>query len=316
MTEFIFDLHTGPGAYSFFEQGDTTGNPFWQLVGNSLRPPTRDDRECHAPKPILLMTGRMSWPYLWQPQSLPTQILKIGDAVILGVPSEVTTMAGRRLRDTIVELGRSLGQDLVVLPTGMANTYASYVVTYEEYQVQRYEAGSSPYGPHTLTIYQQQYARLFSAIAHRQSVPSGPAPRDESRSQLTFLTPVVMDNGRFGRVLVEPRVTYSRRQQLFTTFVAGNPRNDLRTESSYFFVDQLQPNGTWRTVATDANWETKFIWRRTNSLLGNSEIDFYWNIPDSAEDGTYRVRHIGGQRGPITGVRQYDGTTRIFTINN
>lgn len=50
----------GPGAYSFFEQGDTTGNPFFQLVGNSLRPPTRDDRNCHSPKPILLMTGRMS----------------------------------------------------------------------------------------------------------------------------------------------------------------------------------------------------------------------------------------------------------------
>lgn len=55
----------GPGAYSFFEQGDTTGNPFWQLVGNSLRPPTRDDRDCHAPKPILLMTGRMSCMSKW-----------------------------------------------------------------------------------------------------------------------------------------------------------------------------------------------------------------------------------------------------------
>lgn len=59
-----FTSITGPGAYSFFEQGDTTGNPFFQLVGNALRPPTRDDRECHSPKPILLMTGRMSWPYV------------------------------------------------------------------------------------------------------------------------------------------------------------------------------------------------------------------------------------------------------------
>lgn len=86
----------GPGAYRFFEQGDLDGNPFWRLVGNALRPPTADDRRCQAPKPILIMTGRMSWPYLWQPQRLPTQILRIGSAVILGVPTEISTMAGRR----------------------------------------------------------------------------------------------------------------------------------------------------------------------------------------------------------------------------
>lgn len=305
----------GPGAYSFFEQGDTSGNPFWQLVGNSLRPPTRDDRECHSPKPILLMTGRMSWPYLWQPQSLPTQILKIGDAVILGVASEVTTMAGRRLKATIKEIGRSVGEDLEVLVTGMANTYASYVVTWEEYQIQRYEGGSSPYGPHTLTIYQQQFARLYTALANKQSVEPGPAPRDESRSQLTFITPVVMDSGRFGRIITEPRITYNRQDTVFATFIAGNPRNDLRTESSYFFVQQLQSNGQWRVVATDANWETKFIWRRTSTLLGQSEIDFYWTIPTNAENGTYRIQHAGASRGAFTGVRPYEGFSRIFTID-
>ncbi|KAG4065246.1 hypothetical protein HA402_012688 [Bradysia odoriphaga] len=314
-TSFAAGTTDGPGAYSFFEQGDTTGNPFWQLVGNSLRPPSRDDRDCHRPKPILLMTGGMSWPYLWQPQSLPTQVLKIGSAVILGVASEISTMAGRRLRDTITEIGESMGEDLVVLPTGMANMYASYAVTYEEYQVQRYEGGSSPYGPHTLTIYQQTFSRIFTALMNRQTVPAGPTPRDETRSQLTFLTPVVMDTGRFGRVVVEPRVTYNRRQVVFTTFVAGNPRNDLMTESSFFFVQQLQTNGTWRDVATDANWETKFIWRRVSTLLGTSEIDFYWTIPANQEIGTYRIRHVGASRGAITGVRRYDGVTRIFTIN-
>lgn len=87
------------------------------------------------------------------------------------------------------------------------------------------------------------------------------------------------------------------------------------TESSYFFVEQLQSNGTWATVATDANWETKFIWRRTSTLLGQSEIDFYWTIPNNVENGTYRIRHVGASRGAITGIRRYDGNTRIFTIN-
>lgn len=85
-------------------------------------------------------------------------------------------MAGRRLSATIKDLGRATGEDLVVLITGMTNTYASYVVTYEEYQIQRYEAGSTPYGPHTLTIFQQQYARLYSALANKETVAPGPVP--------------------------------------------------------------------------------------------------------------------------------------------
>lgn len=314
-TSFAAGTTDGPGAYSFFEQGDTSGNPFWQLVGNALRPPTRADRDCHRPKPILLMTGGMTWPYLWQPRSVPAQLLKIGSAVILGAGSEITTMAGRRLRDTITAVGKSNGEDLVVLPTGMANMYASYVTTEEEYGVQRYEGGSTTYGPSTLIIYQSTFQRIFQAYYNGEAVPSGPTPADETRSQLTFLTPVVMDTGRFGRVVREPLATYRRHQVVFTTFVAGNPRNDLMTESSYFFVQQLQTNGTWRDVVTDANWETKFIWRRVSTLLGTSEIDFYWTIPDNVENGTYRVRHVGASRGALTGVRRYDGVSRIFTIN-
>lgn len=149
------------------------------------------------------------------------------------------------------------------MPTGMANTYASYAVTFEEYQVQRYEGGSTLYGPHTLTILQQQYARLYTSMENGQSVPAGPSPPNQTRDQLSFLLPVVVDNaaiGRpFGRALVEPRQTYRRGEELFVTFVAGNPRNDLRTESSYFFVER-QLNAQWITVATDANWETRFIW--------------------------------------------------------
>lgn len=307
----------GPGAYRFFEQGDLDGNPFWRLVGNALRPPTADDRRCQAPKPILIMTGRMSWPYLWQPQRLPTQILRIGSAIILGVPTEISTMAGRRLRATVENIGRDFGEDVVVLPTGMANTYASYAVTFEEYQVQRYEGGSTLYGPHTLTILQQQYARLFTSMINGDTVPAGPSPPNQSRDQLSFLLPVVVDNAAltrpFGRTLVEPRATYRRGEEVFVTFVAGNPRNDLRIESSYFFVEQ-QINAQWRTIATDANWETRSIWRRTSTLLGQSEFDFYWNIPANVQNGTYRIRHVGGQRGLLTGVRSYSGNTRTFTI--
>jgi len=305
----------GPGA-PFFFQGDLEGNEMWREIGHTLHPPSEEDIQCHAPKPILLMTGRMTTPYLWQPRSLPTQIITIGDAVILGVPAEMTTMVGRRLRADIEAIGKIFGKDAVVLPTGLANIYSSYITTWEEYQVQRYEAGSTTYGPHALTIIQQQFAKLYSSLLIDLPLPPGPEPIDESGQQLSFLlppTPDVAGPGGFGACIVQPDNNYRRGEEVFTTFVSGNPRNNLNTESSYFFVERLQSNGQWEVIATDANWETRFYWRSLSGV-GRSEIDFYWDIPENVENGEYRVRHAGSSRGLLTGVRPYTGSSRPFLI--
>ena len=47
------------------------------------------------------------------------------------------------------------GATLHVVIAGLTNTYSSYVTTWEEYQVQRYEGASTIYGPHTLDAYIQ-----------------------------------------------------------------------------------------------------------------------------------------------------------------
>ncbi len=36
---------------------DTTGNALWDLVGHLLHNPSKEQKECHHPKPILLDTG-------------------------------------------------------------------------------------------------------------------------------------------------------------------------------------------------------------------------------------------------------------------
>lgn len=53
-----------------------------------LKKPSEEQVECHHPKPILLDTGEMDFPYPWQPKILPIQILRVGQLVILGVPAE------------------------------------------------------------------------------------------------------------------------------------------------------------------------------------------------------------------------------------
>jgi len=55
---------------------------------------------------------------------------------------------GRQVRD-------AWGADVRVVIAGLANTYSSYVTTFEEYGAQRYEGASTIFGPHTLDAYIQ-----------------------------------------------------------------------------------------------------------------------------------------------------------------
>ena len=43
-----------------FFSGDKTGNSFWKIVRNFLHSPSKEQQDCHWPKPILLDTGEAS----------------------------------------------------------------------------------------------------------------------------------------------------------------------------------------------------------------------------------------------------------------
>jgi len=113
----------------------------------------------HHPKPIVFAQG-LAQPFPLSPEVLPLQILRIGDLVLLGIPVELTTMAGRRLRKTILDLLSGTGITHLALAT-YANAYAGYVTTKEEYDIQHYEGASTHFGPYTLMAFQQEFARVL-----------------------------------------------------------------------------------------------------------------------------------------------------------
>jgi neutral ceramidase len=133
----------------------------------------RAEREGQLPKPVVLMPGIESPPVA--PQVLPVQILRIGTIAVVGIPGELTTMAGRRLRGTVMGSLSSVGVEHVALGT-YANDYSQYVTTLEEYGSQQYEGASTLFGPHTLEAYQRVAAGLADAIAQGDPVDAGPAP--------------------------------------------------------------------------------------------------------------------------------------------
>jgi neutral ceramidase len=129
------------------------------------------EREGHLPKPVVLMPGIEQPPAV--PQILPVQLLRVGTVAVVGIPGELTTMAGRRLRGTVLDAMAATGVTQVALGT-YANEYSQYITTPEEYGSQQYEGASTLFGPHTLDAYRQVAAGLATAIA--QGAPSDPGP--------------------------------------------------------------------------------------------------------------------------------------------
>lgn len=58
----------------------------------------------------------------------------------------------------------------------------------------------------------------------------------------------------------------------------------------------------------------RFRWERVSSLLGTSDVDTYWNIPEDTEIGTFRICHFGHNRQLLGSIFPYEGCTRTFTV--
>ncbi|XP_042674306.1 putative neutral ceramidase C isoform X1 [Centrocercus urophasianus] len=259
----------GVGAFNF-TQGSVEGDPFWDNIRDQLLgEPSNETKACHQPKPVLFSTGEMTWPHPWHPDIVDVQIATIGSLAIVAVPGEFTTMSGRRLREAVKsEFGSygTVGMDVVI--AGLCNVYTHYITTYEEYQVQRYEAASTIYGPHTLSAYIQLYRGIARAIATNtvQDLPSGPEPPFFNITSLTLVPAVTPDrapvNKTFGDVLQEVNAQYRVGEVAAVTFVGANPRNSAEntTEHNFLTVERyMNVTGSWQVVQNDASWDTRSV---------------------------------------------------------
>jgi len=286
---------------------------FWNVFVCTVFPPG----SCQEPKPVILQTGTIK-PRPWTPQILPLQIVTIGNLAILAVPAEFTTMAGRRLRQTVLTQLRDNGIEHVVI-AGLSNAYAGYVTTKEEYQVQYYEGASTHFGPWTLAAYQQEFDRLALALKNNLPVNPGPQPPDQSRGLIDVQPDVVLDSKpagkEFGSVHLDADSAYRGGQTVQVAFWGGHPKNNLKTQSTYLEV-QRKNGDVWDTVARDWDPETKYMWKREG--LAYSHVTIQWTIPDTARPGVYRIRHDGHRKKNLiitTQIRPYSGISREFTVN-
>ncbi|KAJ0087563.1 hypothetical protein Patl1_09439 [Pistacia atlantica] len=302
-------------------------NELWKKLRDLLKKPSQYQEDCQKPKAVLLSSGEMFEPYAWAPAILPIQILRLGKLIILSVPGEFTTMAGRRLREavknTLITNGNGeFGNDTQIVIAGLTNTYSQYITTFEEYAHQRYEAASTLYGPYTLSAYIQEFNELAKAMAKGEQIMKGPSPPDLSSVQLSLLINPTGDSPppgvKFGDIkqdINQPKTgSFQKGDKPSATFWSADPRYDLLTEGTYAVVEMLQGQ-QWIPVYDDDDFNLFFKWTLDNvTFKGLATIE--WEVPPEASSGVYRLRHFGSSKKTKDSPNEYfTGASSAFTVS-
>lgn len=259
------------GGHPLFREGMLEPNAMIDGIAANLfgRSPSAEIRACHLPKVVLFAPGETDPPQ--QAQVLPLGIARVGQLVFVVHPGEITTMAGRRVRETVAAALGTTPEWVVV--AAYANDFSGYTTTHEEYLTQQYEGGHTLYGPWQLAGYQQEYDRLSRKLtgtleptpeenAAAKAEPA-PTPRD-LRGQVESVAlgkPHDPLPGRetYGQVLEEPNPGYTRGSQVRFAVRTGNPQNDFSNGGNTVTIERRGLLG-WSPVFTDRDWSTKFIW--------------------------------------------------------
>lgn len=350
----------GPGAFDFkqAQPGDPHANPLWSAIGNRVHTPNDTQKACQSPKPILLDVGESDSPYEWSPNIVDIQLLRVGQMFFIIAPGEATTMAGRRWRDAVHQEAKSSMVDLaadesepIVVLGGPANTYAHYITTFEEYQIQRYEGASTLYGPHTLEAYINRtlafLPQLDKSASNPPSSENGPLPPINANNSLSFITPVIVDRAplfkSFGDVSVDVKPRYLHGQTITARFVGANPRNNFRLGGTFAAVEKYDADSSvWTQIRDDEDWSLVYEWTRTSTVLGTSEVTISWEtkwetggwadesgasgakqgddprseLMTRGEDlaGRYRLKYYGDAKALGGSINAFEGVSGEFDI--
>lgn len=270
-------------------------------------------RDAHAPKLPAAPGNRLNKALSLMPTGGPIQLLRVGQLYLIGVPAEVTIVAGLRLRRTVADIvGAELQQ---VLVAGYSNGYLHYVTTPQEYEDQRYEGGSTMFGRWELAALQQVAAELATAMRDGRPAPAGQVlaePSRKRRSRRRAVPDEPATGHRFGDVLQAPRARYQSGDTVRAVFAGAHPNNDLRRGGTYLRVER-ETGDEWSTVADDGDWSTTFRWDRT--ARHRSSITVTWRVPSDVAAGRYRLRYQGDSRATNGQISAFTGTTEPFDIS-
>lgn len=111
--------------------------------------------------------------HTWVPVIVPVQIVLIGELAIAAFPGEITTIAGRRLKESLLNVLHERGVVDVVLCSN-ANEYMGYTTTFEEYAEATYERGMTFFGQYTLAAMQTCFRKVAQKLGTKSKAKENP----------------------------------------------------------------------------------------------------------------------------------------------
>ncbi|ETI54162.1 hypothetical protein L917_02761 [Phytophthora nicotianae] len=316
---FAAGTEDGRGAEANVTEGDLRPNEQLVSLGALLQETPKWVKDCQDVNKVPLIAVGLMEPVPWVPDILPVQVVKIGQFGIAVTNFETSTMAGRRIRNTMKTALTSAGITEDELAS-ISNAYAGYMTTREEYLTQNYEGASTLFGPNQLAAVQQELMRVAASVVDA-SVPLdvGPTPLQLNRSELAAVELQTVDTApsqqSFSFVRSQPATSYTIGSVASTTFAGAHPMNAFTLVSSFCDVQKVDSNGSFTTVMTDAHWDLRYHWERYHDTESKSTCE--WNIRTGGRTsvpGTYRFVHRGYSKDSLGKLTAYESMSNIFIL--
>jgi neutral ceramidase len=222
------------------------------------------------------------------PTAVPLMALRIGDRVIVSIPGEMTAEMGRRVRHAVMSAAGGSGVRRAVI-SGLANEYADYFTTPEEYDAQHYEGAATIYGRASSVALEETLADLTGDLVNGRPGPK-PYLYDPRNG--------VSDNAApFSRgvasATVEDQPDSTARRLEHPTFVwHGGPRGfDRPLDRAFVGIQRRSADGAWQTVDSDLGLDV--LWTVDASCVYRAEWEPRFDHPL----GTYRFRVTANRYG-------------------
>jgi neutral ceramidase len=209
------------------------------------------------------------------PKAVPLMAVRLGDRVIASVPGEMTAEMGKRVRAAV---SAAAGVNAAVI-SGLANEYADYFTTPEEYDAQHYEGAATVYGRTSSVAVQEGLVALAGSLAAGKPAPQ-PYPYDPTNG-VSPAGDAFPTGAARGIVAHQPvaKVEHLGHPQFSWQ---GGVRGFDRPLDTAFVTVQRRAGRRW--VASDSDLGLDLLWE-VGSAGGYTAR---WEVPLDAAPGRYR----------------------------
>ena len=272
------------------------------------------------------------------PKAVPLLAVRIGNRMIVSVPGEMTAEMGRRVRKAVLDASSGAGITTTVI-SGLANEYADYFTTPEEYDTQHYEGGATIYGRASSVALQEGLVALAGTLASGKPAPD-PYPFDPTNGAKPDGQPFPAgaDNAKISQQpdptaerLSHPTVKWQGGQRGYdrpldrafvtvqrqvTLKVRATPKKPRRRPHRRHGRGHREPRFTGklraartvkRWMAVDSDLGLNILW----SVDDSGVYSAHWEVPLNARTGRYRFVVRANRYGLTSGSFKATGSRAL-----